>query len=60
MIEAQLDRIIALLQSAKDDAAKVDEGRAGAPGTRLRKACQEAKAQLNDLRVAVLETRDAG
>lgn len=53
----QLNAIIANLQEAAEDAAKVDSGKAGAPGTRLRKAAQEAKKGLDDIRKGVLAAR---
>ena len=54
----KLNHAISLLQGAMDDAQKCDDGRAGAPGTRLRKTCQQVKEILNDIRVSVLDQRD--
>lgn len=58
-IEAQIDRIIADLTAAKADAAKCDGGKAGAPGTRLRKAASQATKDLKAVRQAVLDARDS-
>lgn len=57
-IEAQIDRIIADLTAAKEDAAKCDNGKAGAPGTRLRKAASQATKDLKVVRQAVLDARE--
>ena len=59
-VSAELDKIIATLQEAKADADKVDAGKAGAPGTRVRKAAQEAKIALDGIRKAVIAARDNG
>jgi hypothetical protein len=59
-IEAQIDRIIADLTAAKADAAKCDSGKAGAPGTRLRKAASQATKDLKSIREAVIAARNAG
>ncbi len=56
-LEEKLDGIIALLAEAKEDASKCDKGKAGSPGTRLRKAAQEAKRGLDELRREVIEAR---
>jgi hypothetical protein len=56
-IEEKLDALIELLTSAKDDAAKCDNGKAGSPGTRLRKNAQEAKRTLDEIRRGVIEIR---
>ena len=58
-IEAQIDRIIADLTAAKADAAKCDNGKAGTPGTRLRKVASQARKDLKELGAAVLEARNA-
>lgn len=58
-IEAQLDTIIAELTAAKADAAKCDSGKAGAPGTRLRKAASLAAKGLKTIREDVLKARSA-
>lgn len=57
-VTEQLDKIIADLQAAKEDATKVDSGKAGAPGTRVRKAASEAAKNLKGLRQAVLDARN--
>ena len=56
-IEEKLDGLIQLLTEAKDDASKCDKGKAGSPGTRLRKVAQEAKRGLDEIRKEVLEAR---
>lgn len=56
-IAQQLDQIIEDLQAAKADALKVDAGKVGEPGTRVRKAAQGAKGALDALRKDVLEAR---
>jgi len=58
-IEAQIDRIIADLTAAKEDAAKCDSGKAGAPGTRLRKSASQATKDLMSVRDAVLTARSS-
>lgn len=57
-VSDQLNAIISNLQAAVEDAGKVDSGKAGAPGTRLRKAAQEAKKGLDEIRKGVLAARD--
>jgi hypothetical protein len=56
-VSDQLNAIITLLQESVEDANKVDSGKAGAPGTRLRKAAQEAKKSLDSIRKGVLAAR---
>ena len=56
-IEAQLDAIIADLTAAKGDAAQCDKGKAGNPGTRLRKAASLAAKGLKTIREDVLKAR---
>lgn len=56
-VSDQLNAIITLLQESVEDANKVDAGKAGAPGTRLRKAAQEAKKSLDNIRKGVLAAR---
>jgi len=56
---AQIDAIILALQEAREDAVKVDAGKTGAPGTRVRKAAQEAKKSLDLLRKSVIAARNA-
>ena len=57
-VTEKLDKIIADLQAAKEDATKVDSGKAGTPGTRVRKAASEAAKNLKGLRQAVLDARN--
>ena len=59
-VSEELDKIIAALQEAKADADKVDAGKAGTPGTRLRKAASQARKDLKELGAAVLEVRNNG
>jgi hypothetical protein len=56
---AELDAAILTLQEARDDAAKVDKGKTGAPGTRLRKAAQNVAHAMGGVRKKVLELRKA-
>ena len=56
-ITEQLDALIADLQAARIDAEKVDKGKTGAPGTRLRKVAGATQKGLKDLRASVLEVR---
>jgi hypothetical protein len=58
-ITARIDLIIADLSNLKADAEKCDSGMAGAPGTRIRKAASQITKDLKDLRVAVIEIRNA-
>jgi hypothetical protein len=53
-----LQSIIDSLTAALPDAEKFDRGTAAA-GTRLRKAAQEGKSALQDLRVSVQATKKA-
>jgi hypothetical protein len=53
----KIDRIINELQAARADAEKCDGGKAGAPGTRLRKAASQASKDLAELRKDVLAAR---
>jgi hypothetical protein len=53
----KIDRIINDLEAAKADAEKCDSGKAGAPGTRLRKAASQAGKDLAELRKDVLAAR---
>lgn len=57
-ITPRLNAIIETLTEARDDAEKVDKGKAGAPGTRLRKVASEAQKQLQLLRSEVIEVRN--
>ena len=54
---ARITAAIAHLEEAKADAEKVEAGKTGAPGTRVRKAAQEVKTLMSDLRKEVLEAR---
>lgn len=54
---AQIDALILTLQEAREDAAKVDAGKTGSPGTRVRKVAQEAKKSLDELRKSVVALR---
>lgn len=56
---AQIDAMILTLQEAREDAVKVDAGKNGAPGTRVRKAAQEIKKSLDGLRKSVIASRNA-
>ena len=58
-IVESLDAVIATLTEVRDDAAKVDSGKTGAPGTRVRKAAQEGRNALYNLRKQVVEARKA-
>ncbi len=53
----QIEALIQNLEAAKDDASKVDSGKTGAPGTRLRKVAGDAQNGLQDLKKKVLELR---
>lgn len=55
----QLDAIIAHLETAREDAVKVDAGKVGAPGKRVRAVAQETKVACDTLRKSVLEARKA-
>jgi hypothetical protein len=52
-----LDSLINKLNALREDAAKVDAGKSGAPGTRVRKAAGEIQNDLQDLRKHILEAR---
>jgi hypothetical protein len=56
----QLDAIIAHLQTAREDALKVDSGKLTTPATRLRANAQASKKLLDALRKSVLEARAKG
>ena len=56
-LEEKIDSIIGMLQEAKSDASKCDNGKVGSPGTRLRKAAQEAKRNLDEVRRGVIAAR---
>ena len=53
----QIDAVILLLQDMKDDAEKCDNGKVGAPGTRLRKCATDVAKRMKQLRADVLELR---
>jgi len=53
----KLDAIIAELTAFREDAEKIDKGKTGAPGTRLRKATSSAQVGLRELRAQVIEAR---
>jgi hypothetical protein len=57
MILEQLQKIVTDLSNALADAGKFDGGNAAA-GTRVRKAAQQAKKDLQDLRIAVQEAKN--
>jgi hypothetical protein len=52
-----LDSLINKLNALREDAAKVDAGKSGAPGTRVRKAAGEIQNDLQDMRKQILEAR---
>lgn len=54
---AQIDALILALQEAREDAAKVDAGKTGSPGTRVRKVAQDAKKSLDELRKSIVALR---
>ncbi len=56
MILEQLQKIVTDLSDALADAGKFESGNAAA-GTRVRKAAQQAKKDLQDLRIAVQEAK---
>jgi len=58
-IKNQIEKIIENLQASIPDAEKVDTGKVGSPGTRVRSAAQEAKKALDELRKAVQGAREA-
>ena len=58
MILEQLQKIVTDLSDALADAGKFDGGNAAA-GTRVRKAAQQAKKDLQDLRIAVQEAKNS-
>lgn len=56
-VAANLQSVIDSLQAALADAEKFDKGNASA-GTRVRKAAQEGKKALHDLRTTVQEIKN--
>jgi len=60
-IKSQIEAIIVDLGAALPDAEKVDAGKPGLPGTRVRAAAQAAKKSLDELRKSVQALRaDSG
>jgi hypothetical protein len=59
-IKADIEKIISDLHAAFPDAEKVDKGKTGLPGTRVRAAAQAAKKSLDDLRKSVQALRADG
>lgn len=57
MYKEKLQLIINLLTSSLDDASKFDAGN-DAAGRRIRKDCQDAKAELQKLRLEVQQERN--
>lgn len=57
MFEAKIQSIITKLNAALDDARKVDAGKSGTPGTRLRKLTIEVQADLKHIREQVTAVR---
>lgn len=53
----KIGALIEILEEAKADAEKVDGGKVGAPGTRLRKTAQTIKKSMDEIRKDVLELR---
>lgn len=54
----RINSIISTLQGALGDAAKVDAGQTGAPGTRVRSIAQTAKGALDSLRKEIIDARN--
>ena len=52
-----LDALINKINAIREDAVKVDAGKSGAPGTRVRKAAGEIQNDLSALRKQILEAR---
>jgi hypothetical protein len=52
------ERLVKLVEEIEDDVKKAEGGNKAA-GTRVRKMMQEIKQAAQDVRVAVLEARDA-
>jgi len=60
-IKSQIEAIIVDLGAALPDAEKVDAGKTGLPGTRVRAVAQAAKKSLDELRKSVQALRaDSG
>ena len=56
-IKSQIEQILIDLGAALPDAEKVDGGKTGLPGTRVRAAAQSAKKALDELRKSVQALR---
>jgi len=54
-----IDTVIADLEAAKADATKVEAGKAGAPGTRVRKAAGKAQDDLQALKKLIISLRNS-
>lgn len=59
MFEAKINSAIAKLQALLEDARKVDKGRLGDPGARLRKGTIDVANDLKHIREQLSETRAA-
>jgi hypothetical protein len=59
MFEAKINSAIVKLQAGLDDARKVDAGKTGAPGTRLRKMTLDVTKDLKHIRESVSEIRNS-
>tara|TARA_Y100000034_G_scaffold109481_1_gene140848 strand:- start:936 stop:1115 length:180 start_codon:yes stop_codon:yes gene_type:complete len=57
-VKERLTKIVESLQAAAEDADRFDRGNASA-GTRVRKAAQEAKKELQELRIMIQERKNA-
>jgi hypothetical protein len=57
-VKERLTKIVESLQAAAEDADRFDGGNASA-GTRVRKAAQEAKKELQELRIMIQERKNA-
>jgi len=54
---ARIDAAIASLQEVRADAEKCEGGKTGAPGTRVRKAAQNVRISMGEVRKGVLDLR---
>lgn len=57
VIQEPYEKLVRMVQEAADDVQKADGGNKAA-GTRVRKAMQDIKNVCQEIRQAVLETRD--
>jgi len=57
-VKERLTKIVESLQAAAEDADRFYRGNASA-GTRVRKAAQEAKKDLQELRIMIQERKNA-